>query len=106
MNRILTFAEFAKSFNDKGTELGNSPADVAALAKSTEQFTADGGNTGSDSEADTDTPDVVDGGGEKVIALAVQPDGEGDDPEEDDDDEDEENEPEEEDEEGDGELGA
>jgi len=80
MNRILTFAEFSKSFDAKGTELGNSPADVEALAKSTDQFTADGGNTGSCEDSDHETPEVVDGGGEKVIALAVQGEDDDDEP--------------------------
>lgn len=69
MERILTFAEFAKNFDQKGTELGNSPADVEALAKSTDQFT-----TGPDKEC-PDSPDVVDGGGEKVVALTVKANG-------------------------------
>lgn len=67
MERILTFAEFAKSFDQKGTELGNSPADVDALAASTDQFTA-----GADKEC-PETPETIDGGGEKVISLAVEP---------------------------------
>lgn len=74
MNRILTFAEFAKSFDQKGTELGNSPADVATLASSTDQFTGDK-NDGACADGDIKQPDVVDGGGEKVISLAVQPEG-------------------------------
>lgn len=73
MNRILTFAEFAKSFNQKGTELGNSPADVEALASSTDQFTADNSD-GACPDGDIKQPEVVDGGGDKVITLAVQPD--------------------------------
>jgi predicted transcriptional regulator len=65
MERILTFAEFAKSFDQKGTELGNTPADVDALAASTDQFTA-----GADKEC-PETPEMVDGGGEKVVDLVV-----------------------------------
>lgn len=83
MNRILTFAEFAKSFNQKGTELGNSPADVEALASSTDQFTGDKSN-GSCPDGETEQPEVVDGDGGKVITLAVQPEGEEDEAPEDD----------------------
>lgn len=77
MNRILTFAEFAKSFDQKGTELGNTPADVEALASSTDQFTGDNSD-GSCSDGDIKQPDVVGGEGDggKVITLAVQPEGE------------------------------
>lgn len=67
MNRILTFAEFAKSFNQKGTDLGNSPADVDALMSSTDQFTADNSN----GSCEDGNIDVVDGSGEKTVALVV-----------------------------------
>jgi hypothetical protein len=72
MNRILTFAEFAKSFNQKGTDLGNTPKDVDALASSTDQFTADGDGGAC---ADGGKPETIDNDGTDVVALAVKTDG-------------------------------
>jgi hypothetical protein len=72
MKRVLTFAEFATSLDQKGPNLGNSQADVDALAASTEQFTADGDS----SCAETDTPKEpakIQHGGDKVMVLAAGP---------------------------------
>lgn len=46
MERILTYAEFAKQFDEEGNSLGNSEADVNTLASAADQFTSpteDGG---------------------------------------------------------------
>lgn len=41
MDRILTYAEFSKHYDETGTTLGNSKEDVATLAASTDKLTAD-----------------------------------------------------------------
>ena len=40
MERILTYAEFSKNFDEQGEVLGNTEQDVQTLASATDQFTA------------------------------------------------------------------
>lgn len=47
MERILTFAEFSKNFDDSGESIGNSPADIKSIINAPDEFTSptqDGGD--------------------------------------------------------------
>lgn len=65
MERILTYAEFAKQFDETGEVLGNTEQDVATLMTSTDQFTADStespnGDIPVSVEVSTSSDDIID----------------------------------------------
>lgn len=81
MERILTFAEFSKSFDTKGEVLGNSEKDVAALASVTDEFTApdnEGGCADSGGSSLKSTPPIQDDNDIVTIKVDGGQDGDSD----------------------------